>query len=296
MKQLGIVTFWLFVCAGASSQIFAQRKAVSGAEVTGTFRSYFTGKFKDSYNEILIQALGGNKLKIEMKLVHPYQASAGISVNVGSASGEAVIHGDRAIFTPGNDATDSNSCKITLVFSKPGALNVTTENNSNCGFGHNVSADGTYKKTSGAKPKFGEDSFGYIEPPARQAVSGAEVTGTFRTYFKGEIRSSYNEILIQALGGNKLKIEMKLIYPYKIRGQWTANFGDASGEAMINGDTAVFMPVSNESCKITLKFSRPGTLVVTSQTTGSFACGFGHNVSADGAYKKTSGVKPKFGQ
>jgi hypothetical protein len=153
MKQLSIITFWLFLCVGASSVTFAQRKAVSGAEVTGTFRSYFTGKFKDSYNEILIQALGGNKLKIEMKLVYPYQVNEQISVNVGSASGEAVIQGDTAVFTPA-DATGS-SCKITLKFTKPGTLIVTTENNIECGFGHNVTADGTYKKTSGAKPKFG---------------------------------------------------------------------------------------------------------------------------------------------
>lgn len=151
MRRLSIITFWLFVCAGVSSETFAQRKAVSGAEVTGTFRSYFKGKFKDSYNEILIQALGGNKLKIEMSLVYPYESSAGITANVGEASGEAAIQGSTAVFAPGDD----KSCKITLEFSKPGTLIVTTENNIECGFGHNVSADGTYKKTSGAKPKFG---------------------------------------------------------------------------------------------------------------------------------------------
>jgi hypothetical protein len=153
MKQLAAITFWLFLCAGASSDIFAQRKAVSGAEVTGTFRSYFRGKFKGSYNEILIQALGGNKLKIEMELIYPYVSGAGITANVGSASGEAVIQGDTAVFTP--EEVAGAPCKITLKFSKPGTLIVTTENNIECGFGHNVSADGTYKKTSSAKPKFG---------------------------------------------------------------------------------------------------------------------------------------------
>lgn len=118
MKQLSIVTFWLFVCVCASSEVFAQRKAVSGAEVTGTFRLYFTGRFRDSYNEILIQALGGNKLKIEMKMVHPYPVAEHIAVNVGHGTGEAVILGDKAVFTP-EDA-----------------------------------ADGTYRKTIGAKPKF----------------------------------------------------------------------------------------------------------------------------------------------
>jgi hypothetical protein len=152
MKRSGVIAFWLFLCAGASSVGFAQRKAVSGAEVTGTFRSYFKGKFKGSYNEILIQALGGNKLKVEMNLVYPYESGAGLTANIGEAVGEAVIQGDTAVFTP----EYGPSCKITLKFSRPGALIVTTENNLDCGFGHNVSADGTYKKTNSARPKFSE--------------------------------------------------------------------------------------------------------------------------------------------
>jgi hypothetical protein len=101
MKQLSVIVFGLFLCAGASSEAFTQRKAVSGAEVTGTFRYYFTRRFKDSYNEILIQALGGNRLKIEMKLIRPHQiAEDRVSLNVGEANGEAVIQGDTAVFTP----------------------------------------------------------------------------------------------------------------------------------------------------------------------------------------------------
>ena len=98
-------------------------------------------------------------MKIQVKLVYPFEAAAGTSVNVGEASGEAVIEGyldgtaDTAVFTP----KEGGACTITLKFSRfsrPGTLTVTTENNSECGFGLNVSADGAYKKTSGAKPKF----------------------------------------------------------------------------------------------------------------------------------------------
>jgi hypothetical protein len=156
MKKIIFITFLLFVCFSANSEIFAQRKAVSGAEVTGTFRSYFKGKAKGSYNEILIQALGGNKLKIEMQLTYPFEVNGEMSANVGEASGEAVIKGDTAVFVPDDAAAEeNNSCKITLKFSKPGTLIVTTQNNMDCGFGLNVSADGTYKKSSGAKPRFG---------------------------------------------------------------------------------------------------------------------------------------------
>jgi hypothetical protein len=49
----------------------------------------------------LIQALGGNNLKIEMKLIRPHQiAEDRVSFNVGGANGQAVIQGDTAVFTP----------------------------------------------------------------------------------------------------------------------------------------------------------------------------------------------------
>lgn len=155
MRKLFFVIFLLFVCFYSSPEIFAQRKAVSGAEVTGTFRSYFKGRYKGNYNEILIQALGGNKLRIEMELTYPFEVNGEMSANLGSASGEATIESDTAVFMPDDTVSDGQQCRITLKFSRPGKLIVTTQNNIECGFGHNVSADGTYKKSSGAKPKFG---------------------------------------------------------------------------------------------------------------------------------------------
>jgi hypothetical protein len=135
-----------------------------------------------------------------------------------------------------------------------------------------------------------------MSSPNAPAVSGAEVTGSFRSYFKGA-RGSYNEILVQALGGNKLKIEMNLIYPYKANREALANFGSASGEVEIRGDTAVlisdYAKENNNGCRITLKFAKLGTLVVT--TENSLDCGFGFNDEADGTYRKRSGAKPKFG-
>ena len=153
-----MISLLLVSCIGVSSEIFAQRKAVSGTEVTGTFRSYFKGKAAGNYNEILIQALGRNKLKVEMGLTYPYQVNAEWSANIGEASGVAVIEGDTAIFVPDNldNPTEENKkCKIMLKFTKLGRVLVTTENNINCGFGLNVSADGTYQKVNGAKPMFG---------------------------------------------------------------------------------------------------------------------------------------------
>lgn len=135
-----------------TENIFAQRKAVSGREVTGTFRYEFTGKFKGNFNEIKILALGGGKLKVEFGLTYPFVANDGeFSANVGSAQGEAAIDGDTAVYSNNTDG----KCEITIKFIKPGQIKVTQEQEgAGCGFGLNVSAEGTYRKVSNAKPKF----------------------------------------------------------------------------------------------------------------------------------------------
>lgn len=155
VKRKISILFLLVVFSSGASEIFAQRKAISGAEVTGTFRSYFKGKYRGSYNEILIQALGRNKLRIEMELVYPYEVNGELTAHLGAASGEAIVTGDTAVFMPATGVEADEPCRITLKFTTPGTLIVTTEHNLNCGFGFNVTADGTYRKTSSAKPKFG---------------------------------------------------------------------------------------------------------------------------------------------
>ena len=159
VKRRTVTLFLLIVLCNAASEVLPQRSAVTGAEVTGTFRYFFKGKYRGNYNEILIQALGRNKLKIEMELIFPYTANREQLANVGTASGEAVINGDTAVFEPEYSVEQGGDqrCKITLKFTKPGTLVVSTEHNINCGFGFNVSADGTYQKTSSAKPKFRND-------------------------------------------------------------------------------------------------------------------------------------------
>lgn len=145
-------TVFLTLIFSFDSKSQTSRKAVSGAEVTGTFRSYFKGKFKGSSNEIQIIALGKGKLKIRFDLIYPFVDGNGdLNANMGQAEGEAEIVGDRATYTN----AEYGDCKITIKFVKSGTITVTQESDSSdCGFGFNVSADGTYKKVSSAKPKF----------------------------------------------------------------------------------------------------------------------------------------------
>ena len=150
MKKLSILllVFFSFV-----SVALAQRASVRGAEVTGTFRSYFKGKFKGSYNEVNILALGKGKLKVRFDLTFPHLDGTGeLTANVGEAEGTAEISGDTAVFT----SPELEGCKIILKFVKPGQLKITQEGDASCGFGYNVRADGTYTKSS-TKPKFDEN-------------------------------------------------------------------------------------------------------------------------------------------
>lgn len=147
---------FLFIFASlavvSAGEAYGQRAAVSGKEVTGTFKYQFTGRYKGSSNEIQIQALGNNKVKIGFDLVYPYTMQNGeLMANVGNALGEAEIVGDEAVFTQ----SEGGTCTIRIKFVKPGLIKVTQEQEgAGCGFGMNVSAEGTYKKVSSLKPKF----------------------------------------------------------------------------------------------------------------------------------------------
>lgn len=142
------VVFFLF----AASAFAQNRPSVGAAEVNGTFRSYFSGKYKGSYDEVKIASVGKGKLRVSFELTYPHIDGTGaMSANVGEADGTAIIEGDTAIYS----SDEFGQCRITIKFVKPGTIKITqTGADTDCGFGHNVTADGTYKKTSGAKPKF----------------------------------------------------------------------------------------------------------------------------------------------
>ena len=153
MKKLLLLAGLVFMLSSVQTINAQTRKSVGAAEVNGTFRDYFGGKYKGSYNEIKILALGGGKLRVAFELVYPYTMADGDPmVNTGTAEGTAIIEGDTATFTP----PETEGCTITIRFVKRGTIEVSQEGDSKCGFGFNVNSQGTYKKSSGAKPKFSE--------------------------------------------------------------------------------------------------------------------------------------------
>ena len=133
----------MFVCSGLAAP--QGSRIVTAAEANGTYRS--------GRNEIKILALGHNKLRIQMNLTYEYKSQAGPMANVGEATGEATIENDTATFHP----PDTENCTITIKFLRGNKIRVSEDRTINCGFGLNVSSEGTYTRIKGGKPKFDTD-------------------------------------------------------------------------------------------------------------------------------------------
>lgn len=113
------------VCAKTFA--LAGDRSVTAAEANGTYR--------DGQSEIKILSTGRGKLKVEMNIVQPR--------DTGSASGEASIENDVAVFVP----PETDGCTITMTFLPNGSLKVEQEGRPvDCGFGRMAPAEGTYKK------------------------------------------------------------------------------------------------------------------------------------------------------
>jgi len=130
----------------STSALTQAPRIVTGAEANGTYRS--------GSNEIKILALGRNKLRIQMNLAYEYKSPSGPTANVGEATGEATIENDTATFQP----PGTQNCTITIKFLRGNKIKVTEDATINCGFGMNVSSEGTYTKIKGGKPKFDSDN------------------------------------------------------------------------------------------------------------------------------------------
>lgn len=70
--------------------------------------------------------------------------------NMGTAHGEATIENDVATFRP----EGTEDCTITIKFLPRNRIRVAEDHMLNCGFGFNVSSEGTYRKIRAGKPKF----------------------------------------------------------------------------------------------------------------------------------------------
>ena len=125
-----------------------------------------------------------------------------------------------------------------------------------------------------------------------QPRSGSPRARTKASPFTGSYVNRSGDWKILDLGDGKLKVACSLTYAYKVRGLLTANTGEGSGTADINGTTALFKPEGTTACTITLKFA--GKRLSVKQEGSDADCGFGHNVYANGTYSRQSRRRPRF--
>ena len=115
------------------------RRSVTAAQINGVYKS--------GRNDFRVLALGHNKLQVQFN--GEWMTRAGYP-NIGEAIGEATIEGNVATFVPG----DTKNCKITMTFLTNKMIVVQEGNDADCGFGHNVMADGTYRRVKAGRPKW----------------------------------------------------------------------------------------------------------------------------------------------
>ncbi|MCA1850594.1 MAG: hypothetical protein LC672_06005, partial [Acidobacteria bacterium] len=109
-----------------------------------------TGTYRNRPAELKIQALGVNRLRVQFSGTYEYKVRGEWTANLGTADAVTTLKGDTAVFVP----QDTEGCSITLKFAGRKLIVTQSGTDADCGFGHNVSAQGTYTKRSSRPPKF----------------------------------------------------------------------------------------------------------------------------------------------
>jgi len=115
--------------------------------LTGTYR-YKSGNYN---NTISVEEQGNNRLRVALYAGYEYKVNGEWNANAGEAEGIVTLNDNAAVLVP----KDTEGCEIVLKFSG-GKIIVKAKNEfKNCGFGLNVSVEGTYTKAN-SKPDFGD--------------------------------------------------------------------------------------------------------------------------------------------
>jgi hypothetical protein len=140
------VTFLLVVFAASICTAQAQSTAKSVASVTGQYRLT-----KEEFrNRLEVQQLAGGKIKFHLLALWVSHNNPD-NIHNGELQGIAKLEKGVAIY-------DQDGCKIKIEFF-PHRAHVTQLEDSGCGFGANVTAEGTYRKLNSKKPKFDFQQF-----------------------------------------------------------------------------------------------------------------------------------------
>lgn len=135
------VPFLLVVFSASICGAQAQSTPKSVASVTGQYRLT-----KEEFRHRLdVQQLAGGKIRLHLLALWVSHNNPD-NIHNGELQGIAKLEKRVAIY-------DRDGCKIKIEFF-PNRARVTQIEDSGCGFGANVTADGTYRKLDSKKPKF----------------------------------------------------------------------------------------------------------------------------------------------
>lgn len=153
MNRLVVV---LLLCFTATSLLSPRSRQASGSQEKVVTAAQVNGTWKYRGNIFNIWALGQQRLKVEFIGTYEYKTPTGPMANTGSASGIARIEGNTATLTANDSSSKPDEpCKMTMRFTKARLI---VEQEGSCSFGLNVTATGTYRRISKAKPKFAESA------------------------------------------------------------------------------------------------------------------------------------------
>lgn len=148
MRKLSLL---LLICL-VSSQ-FADAKSRSShpaLTIVPQKAKNLTGTYRSRWSEFKIQSLGVNRLHVRFDDTYQYKVGGEMMANTGTGDGMTTLKGNVAIFVP----QDTKGCSISLTFVGQKLIVKQTGSDADCGFGHNVTADGTYIKRSSRPPNF----------------------------------------------------------------------------------------------------------------------------------------------
>ncbi len=140
-KRLTLAFFALsaLVCFAKSVGAQSSQIVLHYKDVVGTYEEKITG------SGINVTRAPRGLLRISLGAVYPHRAANGeMTANTGEAEGTAKLVGNTAFFKP----EGTEQCTLTLIFKSSRLIVTQKGTDSECGFGHNVNAGGTYKLKS----------------------------------------------------------------------------------------------------------------------------------------------------
>ena len=205
---------------------------------TGTYR-YKSGNYN---NAIGVEDLGKNRYRISIGANYEYKVDGEWMANSGGTGGIVNLEGDTAVLVP----ADFPDCRITLKFSANKIIVKQKGIDFECGFGGNVSAEGTYIKTSdkldynemtddapqsvpAVNRVNGEERIQF-KPGASSAIANGRISGGERKTFVLGARAGQTMTIKVIDGGKNNDVVFYIIAP-----DGSHPMGDGEGEGYDSG-------------------------------------------------------------